>query len=149
MARAEKTNQSKKNRNLLSNITKNLNIVTQKSFGTTPEILQIILLDEIASILAHINKLSIPEGRIDPYELTIDDKGKSIFSERGVFWYSITIINDSDVSLYFSTNLGTNKVGKIKPYESARIEPNKKVLYHLYLRAEEGKEANVRIFCLR
>jgi len=118
-----------------------------REFKVTPEILQIIYLDEIASRLEDLFELErkrIPQGRIESYQVTVDDKGVWVRPKTGEAWFAVSIINDGDADVYFaSTEMGSPNA----PLKKAEVFPynaGSNVIGAIFLYTTSGT-ATVRI----
>lgn len=126
----------------------------------TPDVLQTIILDEIAGRLADLGEIMekvknqmeiIPEGLIYPVERTIDGVGivkLEITKEPECGekpWYSCTIYNDGDSDLYVSLNFAHKKYQKVKSGEALDLDMHAPLIRTLYFKSVVEGSCDIRV----
>ncbi|MDL1957031.1 MAG: hypothetical protein LWW95_08325 [Candidatus Desulfofervidus auxilii] len=125
-------------------------IINPKQLKITPEIFQIILLDEIAERLEDIAELLKREqvnGDIESFVYNVTDSGVEI-RVLSYKWVSMTILNDGTNDLYVSNKL-YSQTAPLKQNESLRIRLTKKAIDKIWLWTDPGLTTIARVFALR
>jgi len=125
-------------------------IINPKQLKITPEIFQIILLDEIAERLEDIAELLKREqvnGDIESFVYTVTHNGVEI-RVLSYKWVSMTILNDGTNDLYVSNKL-YSQTAPLKQNESLRIRLTKKAIDKIWLWTDPGLTTIARVFALR
>ena len=119
-----------------------------KEFKVTPEILQIIYLDEITGRLAEaIEKLlDKPQGRVESQTVHVTHEGVKVMPQTGKAWCQITIRNDGDDPVYISSDVFGKPEAPLYRGEVFSYDAGGHVIHMLYLYTEKDKEATVRIW---
>jgi len=115
----------------------------------SPQVLQFILLDEIAGRLAEISEkigvLGDAQGDIEGGEYTITSSGKFIQIPSG--WRGMTIVNDGPNSVYIST-AGRGRMAPLKKGETLIISIKRRSIKNIYCWCKSGETATIRIFSI-
>jgi len=121
----------------------------------TPEIMQIILLDEIAGrqeeTEAHLARLRAleddrsPEGLTDEIEISVDSTLKEVLTTDN--WQSISITNDGPDTVRIKINLNTTAIRwkKLKIDEIYEVNFHEHKIKKLFLVCDLGQTATLRV----
>lgn len=115
----------------------------------TPEVLQTILLDEIAGRLRDIMEFqrdTVAEGGLDTPTITVTDEPTEVKLGK---WLSLTITNDgsADVYLFFQRKRPGSLDSPIKSGDTIHIDQKRKVARPIYIVTSSGS-ATIRLWVL-
>ena len=124
-------------------------VVRRPDAKITPEVMQTILLDEIAGRLRDIMEFqrdTVAEGGLDTPTMTITDEPKEVKLGR---WLSLTITNDgtADVYLFFQRKRPGSLDSPIKSGETIQMDQKRKVARPIYIVTSSGS-ATIRLWVL-
>jgi hypothetical protein len=120
----------------------------------TPQVLQTILLDEIAGRLAEIYESmqeERAEGVVEPIEpVVITEEGRHLRPPVGKPWMSMDLINDGPNSCWALVNTSRSvDAHEIKKGETYTIDMKRPIIEDVYLWCKPREEASLRIVGVR